>query len=294
MSGVYGTIRPANVEPSKDVQIFYYHRPTRSTSSDEFNMGFQELDSSCLVQSNYESGNTSIPLLGMYNLKLPLDKFNKAGFYTLYIKPREYKTNLVDVGCLVDFPNVKGVVIDRSKIDNIIDLTGYRIEYYDEGGNRTDKVRLITSSNPCKPVWVTVTDNYSNPKRYQYTNSTSNLLFCTVTPCTVGSYSPNTAPDIGTGVMEKDIVAISNTKFNPVMLEIEMVEHDAETITYMLEGDQIRDKDNAVITTYNTNKEIYQQYSYYTIKSKLGKPLYDVKRKMDTIDADQEYDNIIK
>ena len=294
MSGVYGTIRPANVEPSKDVEIYYYYRPTRSTSSDEFNLGFKELDSGYLVQSNMESGTTSVPLLGMYNLKLPLSEFNKAGFYTIYIKPKEYPLNLVDVSTLVDFPNIKGVIINKQDIGGINDLTGYRIEYYDEDGNRTDKVRLITSSNPCKPVWITVTDSYSNPKRYQYTNSTSNLLFCTVTPCTVGSYSPNTAPDIGTGISDKDRVVVSNTKFNPVMLEIEMVEHDAETITYMLEGDQIRDKDNAVITTYNTDKEIYQQYDYYTIKSNLGKPLYDVKIKRDTIDTDQEYDNIIK
>lgn len=294
MSGVYGTIRPADVEPSKDVEIFYHYRPTRSTSSDDFNLGFKQLDSSYLVKSGVESGDTSLPLLGMYNLKLPLTEFNKAGFYTIYIKPKEYLTNLVDVSCLVDFPSVKGVVINTTSVGNVYDLTGYRIEYFDESGNRTDKVRMITSSNPCKPVWVTVTDNYSNPKRYQYTNSTSNMLFCTVTPCTVGSYSPNTAPDIGTGIESKDKVAISNTKFNPVMLEIEMVEHDAETITNMLEGDQVMDKDNGVITTYNKNKEIYQQYDYYTIKSNLGKPLYDVKIKRDTIDTDQEYDNIIK
>lgn len=294
MSGVYGTIRPANVNPETDVEIFYYYRPTRSTMSDNFANGFKKLDSKYLVPSQAESGMTGVPLLGIFNLKLPVDKFGKAGFYTIYIRPKEYLINLTDVSCLVDFPSIRGVVIDRRLLDGIIDLTGYRIEYFDENKERTDKVRLITSSNPCKPVWVTVTDNYSNPKRYQYTNTTSSLLFCTVTPCTVGSYSPNVAPDIGTGIPEKDYVAISNTKFNPVLMEIEMVEHDAETLTYMLEGDQIRDRDTAVITTYNNNKEIYQQYDYYTIKSGLGEPLYDVKVKRENIDSDQEYDNIIK
>lgn len=293
-NGVYGTIRPANVTPENDVEIFYNYRPTRSTTSDEFGSDFKKLESKYLIQSETESGSTNVPLLGMYNLKLPLDRFNNPGFYTIYIRPTEYITQLVDVSCLVDYPTIRGVVIDRTKVGNVTDLTGYRIEYFDENMKRTDKVRLITSSNPCKPVWVTVTDSYSNPKRYQYTNTTSNLLFCTVTPCSVGSYSPNTAPDIGTGIMEKDNVVISNTKFNPVMLEIEMVEHDAETITYMLEGDQIRDRDHAIITTYNNDKEIYQQYDYYTIKSTLGQPLYDVKQKRETIDADQEYDNIIR
>lgn len=297
MSGVYGTIRPANVNPETDVEIFYYYRPTRSTMSDNFASGFKKLESKYLVPAQYieNPGDVAgVPLLGVFNLKLPLDRFGKAGFYTLYIRPKEYRTHLVDVSTLVDFPSIRGVVIDRREIDGEIDLTGYRIEYFDENQQRTDKVRLITSSNPCKPVWVTVTDSYSNPKRYQYTNSTSNILFCTVTPSTVGSYSPNTAPDIGTGIPDKDLVAISNTKFNPVMMEIEMVEHDAETITNMLEGDQIRDRDNAVITTYNKDKEIYQQYDYYTLKSSLGEPLYDVKVKRENIDTDQEYDNIIK
>ena len=58
------------------------------------------------------------------------------------------------------------------------------------------------------------------------------------------------------------------------MLEIEMVDHDADTLTTMLEGDQIRNRDKAIITTYNEDKEIYMQQDYYVIKSKLGNPLY--------------------
>jgi hypothetical protein len=101
------------------------------------------------------------------------------------------------------------------------------------------------------------------------------------------------APNIGTGVPEKDLVAVINTKFSPVMIEIEMVEHDAETITTMLEGDTIMDHDKAIMTHYNENKEIYQQYDFYEQKNSLGEPLYSVKRKRENIDSSEDYDNIV-
>ena len=197
---------------------------------------------------------------------------------------------------LADYPEIRGVVINKGAVNGVTDLTGYRIEYFDasvEPAIRTDRAFIITSCNFCKPIWVSVSDSVNMPKRYQYTDSSSNLLFCTLTPCSYGDYSPNVAPNIGTGVEEKDKVAVINTKFSPVMIEIEMVEHDAETITTMLEGDTIMDHDNAIMTHYNDNKEIYQQYDFYEQKNSLGEPLYTVKRKRENIESSEDYDNII-
>lgn len=289
MSGVYGTVRPANVDPLKDVEMYYFYRPSRGTNDDEFGE-FKSLDSSCLVKSSCKSENSVVNLMGMYNLRLPLDKFNKKGIYTIYIKPKEYRIKLYDVSVLAAYPDIKGVIINSKDIDNITDLTGYRLEYYNSNGERLETVRLITSCNPSEPILVTATDNYPKTTRYKFTDTSSNYLFCTVTPSSSSTYKPNTNPFIGVPGGE---VALSNTKFNPVMLEIEMVEHDAETLTYMLEGDQVRDRDNGVITTYNSNHEIYHQSDYYTKKNSLGEPLYDVKKKRDIIDPSQDYDNII-
>jgi hypothetical protein len=61
----------------------------------------------------------------------------------------------------------------------------------------------------------------------------------------------------------------------------------------MIEGDQVRDRDNAIITTYNDDREIYKQQDYYTVKNKLGVPLYDVKQNRENIDGSQAYDNVI-
>ena len=296
MSGLYGTVRSAYIDPSQDVEMFYHYRPSRSTTDEEFKT-FKTLASSnlvCFKGPDDGSGQGSIILPGMFNLKLPLDTFNNTGIYTVYIRPKEYLLNLADVSVLADYPEIRGVVIEKGKVGGVTDLTGYRIEYFDAtSGLRTNRAVIITSCNFCKPVWVSVTDSTNIPRRYQYTDSSSNLLFCTVTPCSYGDYSPNAAPNIGTGVPEKDKVAVINTKFSPVMVEIEMVEHDAETITTMLEGDTIMDHDNAILTHYNENKEIYQQYDFYEQKNTLGEPLYSVKRKRDNIDSSEDYDNIV-
>ncbi len=300
MSGLYGRVRSAKIDPNSDAELFYFYRPNRSTTAEDFSQ-FKSLSSSNLVASSAEGVAVDNGLLpGMFNLRLPLDVFNDTGIYTVYIRPKEYMTQLQDVSVLADYPDIRGVVINKNSVNGVTDLTGYRIEYFDasevaSGGQpvRTDRAFIITSCNFCKPVWVNVSDSVNMPKRYQYTDSSANLLFCTLTPCSYGDYSPNVAPNIGTGVPEKDVVAIINTKFSPVMIEIEMVEHDAETITTMLEGDTIMDHDNAIMTHYNENKEIYQQYDFYEQKNSLGEPLYTVKRKRENIDSSEDYDNII-
>ena len=296
MSGLYGTVRSAKINPQKDAELFYFYRPNRSTTADDFTK-FKTLSASNLVESHGDGIDSQIEdiLPGMFNLRLPLDTFNDTGIYTVYIRPKEYVTHLVDVSVLADYPEIRGIVVNKNAVDGVTDLTGYRVEYFDPTTKeRTDRAFIITSCNFCKPIWVSVSDSVNIPKRYQYTDSSANLLFCTLTPCSYGDYSPNVAPNIGTGVEEKDLVAIINTKFSPVMIEIEMVEHDAETITTMLEGDTIMDHDNAIMTHYNENKEIYQQYDFYEQKNSLGEPLYSVKRKRENIDSSEDYDNIVE
>jgi hypothetical protein len=292
MSGVYGTVRAAQIDLAKDVEILYYYRPTRSTTDGDFT-NFKQLDASCLVPMSEESsGGDVMPILGMYNLRLPVDKFNMKGFYTIYIRPKERIVTLSDVSVLAAYPNVKGLVFDANSLDGLTDLSGYRVEYFESetSNNRSDIVRIITSCNRCEPTNVSISDAYVSPVRYRLTDSSSNFVFCTITPSVAPSFRANAAPYIGSA---GERVVLINTKFNPIMLELEMVEHDEETISYMLEGDQVRDRDNAIITTYTDDNEIYHQHDYYTIKSKLGTPLYDVKAKRTNIDGSQSYDNVI-
>ena len=296
-SGTYGIKKPAFIT-SADVDMFYYYRPNRASEASDFKT-FQRLDSSLLSNSKapMDDGNDTISdLIGMYDLRLPLNLFGKVGIYTVYIKPKEIYGNIVDVSTLAAYPNISGIVIDAtgfSSTNNSVfangNLTGYRVEYFnDDNKTRTDFYRIITSNNKCEPVAQNMNDSTAKGIRYRF-NDSSNLVFCTLTPSMEMSFKSGSKPYIGK-VGQK--IALVNTKFNPVMLEIEMVDHDADTLTTMLEGDQIRNRDKAIITTYNEDKEIYMQQDYYVIKSKLGNPLYEVKKKRNNIDTDENYDNI--
>jgi len=291
MSSLYGSVKVSNLDIENDVEILYFYRPTRSTDPDNMT-GFKFLDSSCLVKAQYDNElNQPISdILGLYELRLPLDVFNQKGFYTVYIRPKEVPITLTDVSVLAAYPDVKGVIINLSTLNGVTDLTGYRLDYLDTNGNRTDISRLITSCNRCEPILVTVADSYPKLTRYRFTDTTSNLVFCTVTPSAANSFKPNATPYIG---VPGGSVYLVNTKFDPKLLEIEMVDHDADTLTYMIEGDQVRNRDKAIITTFNDDHEIYKQQDYYTVKDKLGNPLFDVKRNRTAIDSSESYDNTV-
>ena len=265
-NGTYGTKKPAFIT-SSDVDIFYSYRPNRNTDSSDFSGGFKQIDSDILSTVNAEdtNGNSVGVLPGMYNLKLPLDKFNQTGIYTIYIRPKEISASILDVSTLAAYPNVRGIVINSANISSSDDtifnnggLVGYRVEYFDDNGDRMNEYRLITSSNRCEPVAQNLNDSSQKGIRYRF-NSSSNLVFCTLTPSVAMSFNSSSTPFIGnTG----QSIRLINTKFNPISLEIELVEHDEETIATMLEGDQVRNLDSGLITTFNSDGEIYHQASY--------------------------------
>lgn len=284
-SGVFGTVRPANIVPSRDVEIFYHYTPSRGETSNSFN-GYKKMNAGeCLVRVSEDSSNTVIN--GLFQLRLPVNTFNKKGIYSIYIRPKECITKIVDVSVLAAYPDIKGIVLNTkdpslSGIDT--NLIGYRVEFSD------GTTRLIKSCNRCEPVIVNTGDGYPKSTRYNLTDNSSDYVFCTVSPSSSPTFRPNAKPYIGEPGVE---VKIINTLFTPQLYTIEMVTHDADTISYMLEGDQTNDRDNSIITTYNDNNEIYHQADYYVMKDKLGKPLFNVRKKRTNIDTNQNYDNII-
>lgn len=295
-TGVYGTKIGSIVSPS-DVDIFYSYSPTRN-AVDALNANFKRLDSSLLMQANIEENNNTEQydniLEGLYNLKLPLEYFSKKGFYNIYIKPREIETVLTDVGVLSAYPDVKGLIIDTSKITDMTlknllllnnSLVGYRVIYFDNNFKRESYYRLITSNNKCEPIVQNLTDVNQKSIRYRY-NDNSTLVFLTVTPSMATTFKANALPYIGVASQK---IAIVNTKFEPVMIELEMVEHDIETVSTMLEGSQLRNMDNGLITTFNSKGEIYSQSEVYSLKDEYSKePIYEVKKnKNNSVDFSQ-------
>lgn len=291
MAGMYGTIKPADIDIDNDVEIFYHYRP--SLNSDDTNFAnFQKLEpaKSVLIPCHVNDETNIVPISGLFNLKLPMDKFGKKGIYTIYIRPKEIKTTISDVGVLAAYQDVRGVVFKADTLPNFKtsnSLVGYRIEYTDNN-QKTGDFKIITSNNLSEAISYKLNSTHDKGTKYRFTMG-GNLIFCTVTPSLASTFKPNDAPSIGYSGQE---VIIVNTKFNPVMLEIEMVEHDDETITYMLEGNQLIDKDRALVTTFNDRGEIYHQSEFGTYKDEYGNPLYEFKKQKDNIDFNQNMENL--
>lgn len=289
MSGMYGTVKPADININSDVEIFYNYRP--SYNEDETNMkDFRTLTPSSVLEP-CESVDGNI-LSGLYNLKLPLTTFKEKGIYTIYIRPKEIEVTISDVGYLAAYTDIRGVVFNVN--DNLSNfsignaLVGYRIEYLDSEGKKDGNYKIITSSNRAEAINVMLNNASDKGVKYRYTMSGS-VIFCTVTPSLAPTFKPTDLPNIGISGQKVKLV---NTKFNPIMIEIEMVEHDDETITNMLEGNQLIDKDHALITTFNPNGEIYHQSEYGAYKDEYGNPLYEFKKNRDNIDFNQSFTNL--
>ena len=302
--GAYGTtisINIANTDIPSLVDISYCYHEKRSFDSLS-TANFKKLDSKILTQAirDKEGEDFDNVVDGMYNLQLPLSEFNKKGFYTVYIKPKEIEAVITDVSSLTAFPNVRGLVIDSANIkdSNMKEkalsnngLVGYRIIYISDAGARQDYYRIITSNNRCEPV--VQAPNSSSDKSYTYRyEDASPLTFVTVSPSSAPTFKENATPFIGKPTQK---ILLVNTYFEPIMLDIEMTTHDADTISYMLENSQLRDLDNGLVTTYNDNNEIYNQAEHFTLKDQYtGKPVFEVKQnKNNNVDFSQTIDDKI-
>lgn len=286
--GVYGTKVASNVK-ANDVEIFYSYSPTRN-SDDVNNATFTKLNSNLLFDATTDDGDI---IEGLKNLKLPLQYFNKKGFYTVYIRPKEVRATINHVSTLTAYPDVRGIVIDTNTVNGLHEelktnnmLVGYRIVYIktDGSGEREDYYRIVTSNNKCEPVEQSLPNVNQNATRYRF-NESGTLTFITVTPSVAPSFKPNAEPYIGqTG---QEIIFI-NTKFEPILIDIEMVDRDFETVTTMLEGSQLRNLENGLVTTYDENNQIFAQHEFYSIKNADNDPIYEVKiNKTDSINFDE-------
>lgn len=294
-TGTYGTVRPADVLPA-DVEVFMHYTPSRTRVGDT---NLTKLDSNEILQivNNPNSTNTNEMFGGMYTLSLPSSIFSARGYYTLYIKPVEIRTRIVDCGVLSAFPNVKGLVFDLAEVptEHINkfqnnNLNGYRIEYLNDTQDKVNNFfTIITSNNKAEPVNQNLTNTSQKAIRYRF-NDNSTLTFATVTPNSVSNVKPNVLPFIGE---PNQNVIITNTFFNPVMVEIEMVEHDFDTLAYALFGPQSKSLEDGIYTIYNFDNEIYKQYNLFEIKDQFtGKPLYEVREQREGIEFLKSWDNI--
>lgn len=296
--GSYGTIRPSDVSP-EDVEIIMNYTPSRDATN-EFVL--TTLDAKTLLRPYFNNSSTggdpNEVLGGLYNLTLPAEQFNALGIYTLYIRPAQIRTVITDCGVLSALPNVKGIIIDLAGVppqylNKFVPqgLVGFRVEYLNPDGTKIPNFfRVITSCFFCEPVVVNQVNTSQKAIRYRYVDGTANLLFCTLSPSSSPSNKPNATPFIG---QPDQGIIISNTYFNPVTVEINMVEYDISSLAIALYGNQTKSIDDGIYTIYDSENNIYRQYNLYEIRDQFNKLLFEVRQdRGNNIDFSKSFANI--
>jgi len=298
--GTYGTVRPADVSP-EDVDIILHYTESRDVTT---NFTLKKLNARTILTPYFNNsdtgGNAGVEILGgLYNLKLPASEFNKIGIYTLYIRPAEIRTTITDCGVLSALPNVKGIVIDLNNVPSVFKnkftnqgLVGYRVEYLNSDGSKIQNFyRIITSSFYCEPVLSDQTNSSQKSIRYRYVDGGSDLLFCTLSPTTAPTNKPTATPYIG---QPNQNIIVTNTFFNPLTIDIQMAEHDLDTIAIALYGNQTKSIDDGVYTLYDSAGNIYKQYNLFEIRDNFNELLYEVRQdRGSNIDFSKNFTNII-
>jgi hypothetical protein len=297
--GTYGNIRPADCSP-EDMDVILNYTPSRDETD---NFVLTKLDSLSVIKPYFNNNNTggfpNVELLGgLYNLRLPAEQFNRLGIYTVYIRPAQIRTTILDCGVLTSLPNVRGLVIDLNSVPNNYrnkfvnqGLVGFRVEYLNSDGTKVPNFyRLITSSFFCEPVVQNLTNTSQKAIRYRYTDTNTNLIFCTLTPSSAPSNKPNGIPYIG---QPNQNIIISNTFFNPISIDIEIVENDISTLAIALFGNQTKSMDDGIYTMYDSSNNIFKQYNLYEVRDGFNKLLYEVREdRNNNIDFSKNFTNI--
>lgn len=298
--GTYGTVRPSDVSP-EDVEIIMNYTPSRDITDD---FVLKTLDSQTILRPYFNNentgGNSGVEILGgLYNLTLPANEFNALGFYTLYLRPAQIRTLITDCGVLSALPNVKGIIIDLTNVPaNFLNkfvpqgLVGYRVEYLNNDGSKIPNFfRIITSSFYCEPVITNQTNTNQKSIRYRYVDGQSNLLFLTLSPSSSPTNKPNATPYIG---QPNQQIIITNTFFNPVTIDIEMVEYDVSSLAIALYGNQTKSIDDGIYTIYDSDNNIYRQYNLFEIRDQFNDLLYEVRQNRNgNIDFSKNYNTIV-
>ena len=298
--GTYGITRPADMSP-EDVEIIMHYTPSRDVTED---FVLKTLDAASILtpyfNNNNTNGNNNEILGGLYSLRLPATEFNQLGIYTLFLRPAEIRTLITDCGILSAMPNVKGIVIDLNNVDAQYrnkfvsqGLVGFRVEYLNQDGSKIPNFyRIITSSFNCESVTTNLTNVSQKSIRYRYVDSGSDLLFCTLSPSSAPSNNPNATPFIG---QPNQNIIITNTYFNPITLDIQMAEHDIDTLAIALYGNQTKSMEDGIYTLYDPANNIYKQYNLFEIRDEFNNLLYEVRQdRGDNIDFSKNFNSVIE
>jgi hypothetical protein len=290
--GYTGIIRQATVALD-DIEVLFSYSPDRITMPTDFS----QLNTSDVLERRFITNGSNQALPGMYVLKLPSTDFNSVGFYTILIRPKQILTTIVDCGVLSQIPDQKGIILDTADANLSVlsqkfvpgGLTGYRIEYFDGTGALVDNLfTTVSYSNLCEAV--TQSSNAPTQRSIVYNfNDAGNLLFLTVTPSTSPSVKPNALPYIGSAGQS---IVISNTFFDPQVIEFELTEYDLKKLALLVNGERTLNVETGIENIYDDTRNILAQSTLFDIKDEFSNPLYKIKENNTTIDTTETWDTI--
>lgn len=284
--GNYGNVRLSSCDYN-DVDILYSYSSNRETLGDtQFKPLF-----------NSVTNNEFRKMLGGdggYKLRLPASIFNKLGFYLLLIRPKVFQTQIVDCSFVITNNDQeiqiskKGIVIPKLQFQSTGSLVGYQIEYFDNNGVKINNFhRIITSSDL---VSVNTSNNTTNASSTTYVlDPNGNQLFITLTPDEASLITSEISSDLGRAGQQ---ILLSNTFFDPVMIEVEMVDQNIKTLSYALYGQSTRDLETGVYSIFDEAGNLYKQYNLLTRKKVFTNGNIDIKEERSNIDRSQSFFNI--
>jgi len=283
--GIYGTKRLADVD-FNDVDILYAYSQSREQVTDnQLSPLFSNVTSSEFMKMFGADG--------AFKLRLPASIFNQLGFYVVLVKPKSYEVEIVDCSYVVRETDEdiqvskKGIVIPKLQFQGTGSLIGYQLEYFDDNNIKVKNFhRIITGSDL---VSSAPNSNQSNPSSSQsyVLDDNGAFLFLTLTPDEISLISDVKQADLGKAGQQ---IIISNTFFDPIMLEIEMVDQTIKTLSYGIFGNSTRDLETGIYSIFDENGSLYKQYNLLTRKKLFSRGEVDIKEERSTINFNQDFD----
>jgi hypothetical protein len=285
--GIYGTKKLADVD-FNDVDILYAYSPTRESVTDnQLRPLFANISNSDFTKMFGADG--------AYKLKLPASIFNKLGFYVVLIKPKTFETNIIDCSFVVTETNEdiqisrKGIVIPKLQFQGTGSLIGYQVEYFDDNGVKIKNFhKIITGSDPVSPAQNTSQSVQGSTTSYTL-NDNGASLFLTLTPDEVSLISNLAKADLGKAGQK---ILISNTFFDPIMMEVEMVDQTIKTLSYGIFGNSTRDMETGLFSIFDENNNLYKQYNLLTRKKIFSNGNIDYKEQRTSINYNQSFNDL--
>lgn len=290
--GTYNTSRPSTVDP-KDVEVYYTFSPNRETRP----TAPVALDATSVL--NAENDSSGMKMGGLYTLRLPASEFNRLGIYNVYIRPRQIRSRIIDCGVLAAIPDHKGIVLDAGDFPIDRDklapggLQGYRVEYKESDGTlRSNYFTICAWSNRSTVVAQNIGNTTQTSRAYRFDN-VGNLIFLSLTPSTSHSINDTIKPYLG--IADQEII-LTNPYFDAVHMEVELVEHDFNSLATAIFGNQTRSINDGVVTTYREidgEQKIFAQHSLYLIKDPIsGKQIYEIRENLSDLDDSKSWNDI--